>query len=56
MVFNTLGQKVGELVNADIDAGSHELQFNAANLASGVYFYQIQAGEFVQARSLLLLK
>ncbi len=55
-VFNTLGQQVAELVNSDIDAGSHEVQFNARNLASGVYFYRMQAGSFVDVKKLVLCK
>ncbi len=55
-VYNTLGQKVAELVNGDIEAGFHSVQFDARNLASGVYFYQLQAGTFVQSRKLLLLR
>ena len=55
-VFNTLGQQVAQLVNGDIDAGYHEIQFNANNLASGVYFYRIQAGSYVETKSLLLLR
>ena len=43
-VFNTLGQQVATLVNADIDAGYHEVRFDASGLASGVYFYRMQAG------------
>ena len=55
-VFNTLGQQVAQLINGDIDAGYHEIQFNATNLASGVYFYRIQAGTFVQAKKLVVLR
>ena len=55
-VFNTLGQQVATLVNGDIDAGYHEVKFDASNLASGVYFYRLQAGDFVQARKLLLVR
>jgi len=55
-VFNTLGQKVAELVTGDIDSGYHEIQFNANNLASGVYFYRIQAGSYVETKKLLLEK
>jgi hypothetical protein len=55
-VYNTLGQLVGSLVNGDIEAGSHEVTFNATGLASGVYFYRIQAGDFVQIRKLVLVK
>jgi hypothetical protein len=55
-VYNTLGQQLATLINSDIDAGYHEIQFNANNLASGVYFYRIQAGEFTATKRLLLLK
>ena len=55
-VFNTLGQQVAQLVNADIDAGYHEIQFNATNLASGVYFYRMQAGSYVETKKLLLVR
>jgi hypothetical protein len=54
-VFNTLGQKVTELVNGDIDAGFHEVQFNANNLASGVYFYRLNAGSFMETNKLVLV-
>ena len=55
-VFNTLGQQVAQLVNADIDAGYHEIQFNANHLASGVYFYRIQAGSYVETKKLCILR
>ena len=55
-VYNTLGQKVAELVNGDIDAGYHSVQFDARNLASGVYIYRLQAGSFVETRKLLLIR
>ena len=55
-VYNTLGQKVAELVNGDIEAGNHEIRFDGSNLASGIYFYRLQAGSFVQTRKLLLVK
>lgn len=55
-VFNTLGQRVAELVHGDIDAGYHDVEFDGSGLASGVYFYRIQAGSLVQARRLLLLR
>jgi hypothetical protein len=55
-VFNTLGQIVRELVNGDIGAGYHEVQFDATGLASGVYFYRMRAGDFVETKRLLLLR
>jgi hypothetical protein len=55
-VFNTLGQAVAGLVNGDIDAGYHEVKFNAVNLASGVYYYRLTAGDFVQTRTFSLVK
>jgi hypothetical protein len=47
---------LSELVNSDIDAGYHEVQFNAGNLASGVYFYRLQAGAFVESKKLVLAR
>jgi hypothetical protein len=55
-LFNALGQNIATLVNGDIDAGNHEIRFDGTNLATGVYFYRIQAGGFVQTRKLLLLR
>lgn len=55
-LFNTLGQLVATLVNENQDAGYHEAKFDGTGLASGVYLYRIQAGEYVQMRKLLLLK
>ena len=55
-VFNNLGQKIATLVDGEVSAGTHEARFEARGLASGVYFYRIQAGEFIQTKSLLLLK
>ena len=55
-VFNTLGQIVRELVNGEMEAGYHEVEFDGSNLASGVYLYRLQAGSFVQTRKLILLR
>ena len=55
-VFNTLGQQITVLQSGDREAGYHEVRFDGTGLSSGVYFYRIQAGEFVQTRRLVLLK
>jgi hypothetical protein len=55
-VFNTLGQVVATLVNENQDAGFHDVRFDGSGLASGVYFYRMQAGDFVQTRKLVLLR
>lgn len=52
----TLGQPVSTLLRGTEEAGYHEVRFNGTDLASGVYFYRIQTGAFVQTRKLLLLK
>jgi hypothetical protein len=55
-VYNTLGQPVATLVNGEIAPGYHVVQFDAKGLASGVYFYKIVAGNFMQTNKLLLLR
>ncbi len=56
IVFNVLGQQVAELVNSEMEAGYHEVRFDASHLASGVYFYRLTAGRFVELKKLLLLR
>ena len=55
-VVNALGQVVSELVNGELNAGIHDVTWSAANMTSGIYFYTIQADNFVQTRKMLLLK
>jgi hypothetical protein len=55
-VFNILGQKVATLVNARQQAGNYTVPFNAANFASGVYFYKIQAGNNLATKKMMLVK
>jgi beta-galactosidase len=55
-VYDILGREVAVLVHERKAAGSYSVEFNAAGLASGVYFYRIQAGTFAQTRKLLLLR
>jgi hypothetical protein len=55
-VFDMLGKEVATLVNARQEAGAYTVNFNANNLSSGVYFYRLQAGNFVQTRKMMLVK
>jgi hypothetical protein len=55
-VYNLLGEKVAELVNGDFSAGNYEVNFNASNLASGMYVYRISAGSYTSVKKMLLLK
>lgn len=55
-VFDVLGKEVSALVNEEKPAGSHEVKFNGGNLASGIYFYRIQAGSFINTKKMILLK
>src|SRR3989339_1124383 len=55
-VFDVLGREVATLVNEEKPAGSYEVEFDGSKLSSGVYIYQVKAGEFVQAKKLILVK
>jgi hypothetical protein len=55
-VFNTLGQQVAQLVNGEVEAGYHEVEFDGVNVASGVYLYRMQAGSFVETKKFLLVR
>lgn len=56
IVYNSLGQKVKTIVNTRQVAGEYNINFDASNLASGVYFYRIKAGNFVKVNKMLLMK
>ena len=60
-IFDVLGQEVTTLINADLSAGVHDINFNAANLNSGVYFYRIEANgvdgtNFTSVKKMILTK
>ena len=55
-VFDVLGREVSVLVHERRNAGVHEVKFDGSGLASGVYFCRIQAGDFIQANKMLVVK
>ena len=55
-IYDVLGNEVVTLVNEEKPSGTYEITWNAVNLSSGVYFYQLRAGSFVQTKKMLLLK
>lgn len=55
-VYNIVGEGVATLINEERDRGIHTIDFNASRLSSGIYFYKIQAGGFVETKKMLLLK
>jgi len=55
-LFDVLGKEVATLVNERQEAGAYNYTLNASNLSSGVYFYRLQAGNFVQTKKMMLIK
>jgi len=55
-IYNLLGQKVAVLVNEQKRAGHHQVEWDASHFSSGVYFYQIDAGEFQDVKKMVLLR
>jgi hypothetical protein len=60
-IYNVKGQKVAELINGSVDAGYQTVEWDGRNsfgaqVATGVYFYRIEAGNFVQTRKMILIK
>jgi hypothetical protein len=55
-VFNTIGQKVAGVVDTWFDAGVHRVNFSAAQISSGIYFYRIEANEFVATKKMIVMK
>lgn len=55
-IYNALGKEVATLLNEEKTCGSYAVSFNADRFASGVYFYRMQAGNFMQSKQMVLLK
>ncbi|MDP3582150.1 MAG: T9SS type A sorting domain-containing protein, partial [Ignavibacteria bacterium] len=55
-VFDALGREITVLVNGEKAAGKYEVKFDGSNLSSGVYFYQLRAGSFIDTKKFVLMK
>ncbi len=56
IIYNNVGEKIAELVNQYFTKGTHNVVFNAANLPSGVYYYQMSADSYSKTNKMILLK
>ncbi len=55
-IYDALGREVKNIINANLAAGSYSLDFDASRLSSGVYYYRVEAGSFVQMKKMILTK
>jgi len=55
-VYDVLGNEVRTLVNEEKSPGTYEVRFDASKITSGVYFYKLQAGNFIDVKKMILLK
>ena len=55
-IYSTLGQLLATLEDAKKEAGYYQVQWNASNVPSGIYFYRLQAGEYTEAKKMILLR
>jgi hypothetical protein len=55
-IYNTLGEKVAELVNSKLEAGRYSYQWEAGSIATGMYIYELRTDKFVSVKKMILLK
>jgi hypothetical protein len=55
-IYGSLGQEIATLLNLHLPSGEHFLQWNAANISSGNYFYRLQGSNYTETKKLVLLR
>ncbi|MCK5458170.1 MAG: T9SS type A sorting domain-containing protein, partial [Melioribacteraceae bacterium] len=56
VVYNVIGEVVEKLVDNKMVAGRHQVEFDASHLSSGIYFYRLNAGTFVDVKKMMIIK
>jgi hypothetical protein len=56
IVYDLLGREIDVIVNKELQSGSYKVNFNGSNFTNGMYYYRLQAGDFVQVNKMVLLK
>jgi hypothetical protein len=55
-IFDVLGNEVGVLVNREMDTGNYEVEFDAIEIPSGIYFYRLHTDSFIETKKMMLIK
>lgn len=55
-IYNALGEEKATIINEKLNAGTYSVEWDASDLPSGVYFYALDAGDFIQTKKMILLK
>jgi hypothetical protein len=55
-VYDLLGREISTLLNDKVNAGPHSIEFAPANLASGIYFYKLVAGDYTEVKKMAYIK
>ena len=55
-VYDVLGNEIAKLINEEKPTGSYKVEFDGTGLPSGIYFYRLQAGSFVETKKMVLMK
>ncbi len=56
IIYDILGREVANLVNEELNPGTYEVEWDASNYSSGIYFYTLTAGDYKETRKMVLIK
>jgi len=55
-IYNSIGENIAEIIDLTQNAGSYEVEFDGSELSSGIYFYRLQVGSFIETKKMILLR